>query len=92
MHLNLEPVDRLIAVLDAYIIEEIKRQEEARKRSEEEGRPRIRIDIDREAPDPDDEDEAEPEDSEDGGVIRIEIDSPTIPADSDGCLHFRLSR
>lgn len=65
-------------MLDAYIIEDIKRQEEARRRAEEARRPRLHIDDLREPvrrPEiPDAEAPDEPsEDEEDEEPIRIEI-------------------
>lgn len=62
-----------IAVLDAYIIEEIKRQEEERRRHDED-RPRLEIEIPRPArpsdPPRDDDDEG---DDEGSTVIRIDL-------------------
>lgn len=67
-------------MLDAYIIEEIKRQEEER-RQRDEARPRLRIEIprpqsdrdDRRAPDDEQDDApAEERDNRDG-VIRIDL-------------------
>jgi len=68
-------------VLDAYIIEEIKRQEEERRRRDE-GRPRLHIEIPRNVPPPRERgegEEHEPDDDEDhdehedDGVIRIDL-------------------
>ena len=63
-------------MLDAYIIEEIKRQEEERRRKEDAARPRLRIEI----PQPRREDVTEPADGErderpedDSGIIRIDL-------------------
>ena len=61
-------------MLDAYIIEEIKRQEEERRRRDSD-RPRLHIEIPRpplEAPVVDRDDEDEPEESDDG-IIRIDL-------------------
>lgn len=43
LHTRAEAEDPLLAVLDAYIIEDIRRQEESRRRRDEEGRPRVHI-------------------------------------------------
>ncbi len=64
-------------MLDAYIIEEIKKQEDERRRREEAARPRLRIEI----PAYDNRDEApeqrQEDDDTDGdvsrGIIRIEL-------------------
>ncbi|MEL6185678.1 MAG: hypothetical protein AAFU79_13730 [Myxococcota bacterium] len=58
-------------MLDAYIIEDIKRQEQAR-RSE---RPRLNIEHERVPPEVDEDLEEEEDDEE---PIRIDIDAPTI--------------
>ena len=58
-------------VLDAYIIEEIKKQEEERRRRDETGRPRLRIEIPDEAPEHEPEDKEEEE--EPRGPIRIDL-------------------
>jgi hypothetical protein len=67
-------------VLDAYIIEEIKKREEERRRKEDAARPRLRIEVpDRPLPkrDPKDgEDEEEDHDRDEEhepGVIRIDL-------------------
>lgn len=66
------------AVLDAYIIEEIKRREEERRRHDER-RPRLEIEIPRPHPkndEPRDEDAGDEDDgdAEEGGVvIRIDL-------------------
>ncbi len=60
-------------VLDAYIIEEIKKQEEERRRDEA-ARPRLRIEIPHEAPEhesPETKDEEEEEQQR--GPIRIDL-------------------
>ena len=56
-------------VLDAYIIEEIKKQEDERRRRNEEARPRLHIEI----PSAEDEVPQEEEDSPSGGAV-IHID------------------
>ena len=68
-------------MLDAYIIEDIKRQEEARRDAERRSRRRLRIDRGR----PDEERRETPTGPEDGvdedapeGPVRIDIDQPTI--------------
>jgi hypothetical protein len=70
------------AVLDAYIIEDIKRREEERRRREDAERPRLRIEIDdrprRRPPDPSDarSPDREPDEetpSDDDGVVRIRM-------------------
>ena len=78
MHVRGQRSNILEDVLDAYIIEEIKRQEDRRRRDEEEGRPRLRIEIpskraDIEAPDEDvDEDDPDSgQEREDDGVVHI---------------------
>jgi hypothetical protein len=71
-------------VLDAYIIEEIKKREEERRRREEAARPRLRIEVpERPMPprpdaerDPDgerDPDEEEDEDEKERGIVRIDL-------------------
>lgn len=64
-------------MLDTYIIEEIKRQEEARRRSESDARPSLRIERGRPPARPRDETDITPGE-QDRGVIRIDIDQPTI--------------
>lgn len=61
-------------VLDAYIIEEIKREEEARRQGQADSRPRLRIEHERPLPPRDDPSTPD----EDEGPIRIDIDAPTI--------------
>lgn len=78
-------------MLDAYIIEDIKRQEEARREAENEGRPRLHIDLeeprpDRERPDHPNRDGDRDEDRDEGSggsgakgrdePISIEIGAP----------------
>jgi hypothetical protein len=61
-------------VLDAYIIEEIKRQEEERRRRSDAARPRVTIEIPgHERPAPREPGPVEGEDDEDAPVIRIEL-------------------
>lgn len=61
-------------MLDAYIIEEIKRQEEERRRREDAARPRLRIEIPdrtrREEPTETPEEQPPPEED---GIIRIDL-------------------
>ena len=61
-------------VLDAYIIDEIKRQDEERRRREDE-RPRLRIEIPEpaEAPPPTEERPDEGDEDSDDPVIRIDL-------------------
>lgn len=64
-------------MLDAYIIEEIKRQEEERRRNET-SRPRLHIEIPRPVPSneddpPADEDDHDDEEDVGGTVIRIDL-------------------
>lgn len=64
-----------IAVLDAYIIEEIKRQEDER-RQREHARPRLRIEIPRHREEPTDKETSDEEadnDRDRGSVIRIDL-------------------
>lgn len=85
LHLGYEPDDPLPAVLDAYIIEDIKRREEKRRQDEDERRPRIHIDPVR--PDPceqEDESDSDDDDEEEEESIRIDLDNPTIPAETEG--------
>lgn len=71
-------------MLDAYIIEEIKRQEEERRRREEARRQRIHIDPEPPGPPPSKDDDTDSsEDDEDESIVRIDIDKPTIPANSE---------
>lgn len=58
-------------MLDAFIIEELKRREQERRRDE---RPTLRIPLDEEAP-PEGEEKIDPEDEEDGSVIIIDYGS-----------------
>ncbi len=65
-------------VLDAYIIEEIKRQEEERRRKEEAQRPRLRIDRQEEPENwPETPVSESDEEEEDSGMIRIGLRSPS---------------
>jgi hypothetical protein len=71
LHPAPETADGRDAVLDAYIIEEIKRQEEARRRAESDARPRLQIErLPVEPPAP----ETPAEEDEHDGPIRIDID------------------
>jgi hypothetical protein len=58
-------------MLDAFIIEELKRREQERRRDE---RPTLRIPLDEEAP-PESDEDIDPEDEEDGSVIIIDYGS-----------------
>jgi hypothetical protein len=58
-------------MLDAFIIEELKRREEERRRDE---RPALRIPLDEEAP-PETDEDIGPEEEDDGSVIIIDYDS-----------------
>jgi len=58
-------------MLDAFIIEELKRREQERRRDE---RPTLRIPLDEECPSENDEN-VDPEDEEDGSVIIIDYGS-----------------
>lgn len=68
--------DRVRDVLDAYIIEDIRRREEQRRQEEEQRRPRLHIDP--VAP-PAPERAPERTEEEEDGVVRIDIDAPTVP-------------
>ena len=58
-------------MLDAFIIEELKRREQERRRDE---RPTLRIPLDEEAP-PENDENIDSEDEEDGSVIIIDYGS-----------------
>jgi hypothetical protein len=58
-------------MLDAFIIEELKRREQERRRDE---RPTLRIPLDDEIP-PETDEEVEPDEEEDGSVIIIDYGS-----------------
>jgi hypothetical protein len=65
-------------VLDAYIIDEIKKREEERRRKEEAARPRLRIEVPQAPPTKDREDVNPEEDDgeekdEEPGVVRIDL-------------------
>ena len=56
-------------MLDAYIIDDIKRREEERRRTEEANRPRLHIEV----PEPAEEKQDEEEDQDSGDIVRIQI-------------------
>ncbi len=57
-------------VLDAYIIDDIKRREEERRRSEDANRPRLHIEVPPESEERKREDE---EEDDSGDIVRIQI-------------------
>lgn len=62
-------------MLDAYIIEEIKRREAERRRQEEADRPRVHIEVDR----GEDRPQAEPSNEEETDEAPIQIDMALSP-------------
>jgi hypothetical protein len=60
-----------VAMLDAYIIEEIKRRDEDRRRREEERRPRLELPLPIYPPD-EDQRPSKPDDGSDRGVVIID--------------------
>ena len=66
---NIKEQERRSVVLDAYIIEEIKKREEERRRREEAARPRLRIEVPERPPrrdesESDKDEEQDPDDHE----------------------------
>lgn len=76
MHPIPDRVECREAVLDAYIIEEIKRHEEARRRAESDGRPRVHIEREQPPRETPEDQDRQPEPEEE--PIRIDIE-PTFP-------------